>query len=605
MLQRQQISKRFLTLSITLLFLVGILGFFSYRQIARERARYLTMLTLKGNTLIASLVAGTRVGMMGMFWSTAQLQALLEEIIIRDLDVQSLSVWNHQGKRIAEAGSFLTSDLSSLPGVQQVLAQRKIMTSMLFTSEGQEIFTLTAPFLPVAIDQTPGRSLQHRQQMWGMMQHRMPGTDELFIPENLVVTVGLRTTAMDKAVREEVWKTIALTLISLLGSGVALYFALGIEQARTIRRTLQEMRTYTQHIIDSMPNGLISVDARGKILTANPLAGQLLGISESALQAHSFAEIFQESQISLEDTLRTGKTIVEQEVEWRSSTGHSIPFSLSATPLRSDNGQIQGAVVMLRDLRDLRAMQEQVQRAERFAALGRLAAGVAHEIRNPLGAIKGLAQYFQRKWKDRPEEQSYAEVIVREVDRLNRVVTDLLEFARVRPPQFALLDISSVVQHAVALVEPDVQAKGARITVRSPATLPLLYADRDQMTQALLNILLNAVDAVTAGDDITITIAERKETMGYSHTSLQGEEIEIRIQDTGCGIPPANLPQLFDPFFTTKEKGTGLGLAIAHQVVVQHQGTIQVESTPGHGTTFILRFPIKSVPAISPVEGTG
>jgi two-component system sensor histidine kinase HydH len=584
MAQRQQLSKRFLTLSMALLVLVCILGFYSYRQITRERTRYLTMLTLKGNTLIASLVAGTRVGMIGMFWSKAQLQALLAEFV-RDPDVQSLIIWNQEGERIAEAGSLPRSAFP-LAGVEQALTQGMTTTSMLSAANGQELFTLTTPFLPAAIDQTSGRSLQYLQHMLGMMQQRLPETHELFVPENLAVTVGLRTTTMHTALREEIWKTIVATVICLLGSGIALYFALGIERAQTIRRTLREMRLYTQHVIDSMPNGLISVDVHGKIQTVNPLASQLLGILTSSLPGRFFAEVFPESVIALEDTLRTGKAIIEQEVDWLTTEGQHIPFSVSATPLRAENGIIQGAVVMLRDLRDLRAMQEQVKRVERLAALGRLAAGVAHEIRNPLGAIKGLAQYFQRKWKDQPEERAYAEVIVREVDRLNRVVTDLLELARVRPPRYELLDPITLAEHAVALVTPDLQIKGARIQLLGSAAP--FYADRDQMTQVLLNLLLNAIDAVTTGDEITILLADRS-----------GEEVEIRIQDTGCGIAPTDLPQIFDPFFTTKKKGAGLGLAIAHQIVVNHQGTIQVESMPGQGTIIILRLPVQPASDIS------
>lgn len=578
---QRKISKRFLTLSITLLVLVCMLGFYSYRQIERERARHLTMLTLKGNTLISSLVAGTRVGMMGMFWSKAQLQALLEELV-RDPDVQVLIIWNRQGVPLAEASNVSGFTFSAQSDIQQALTQGATTTRTLLALGGEEIFTVTAPFLPVALDQASGRSLQHLHQMLGMMRKMIPETGEWFVPENLAVTVGLRTTTMKLALREEIWKTVIATMICLLGSGVALYFALRVEHTQAIRHTLQEMRTYTQHIIDSMPNGLISVDAQGKIQTVNPLASQLLGIAISALQGQNFAEVFPEMSDTLKTTLTTGKAFIEQEIDWYTPAGQHIPFSLSATPLRTEEGTIQGVVIMLRDLRDLRAMQEQVKRVERLAALGRLAAGVAHEIRNPLGAIKGLAQYFQRKWKDQPEDQGYAEVIVREVDRLNRVVTDLLEFARVRPPRYELLNPMTLAEHTVTLVMQDLEMKGARIQILGSATP--FYADRDQITQVLLNLLLNAIDAVTTGDQITIRLADQNR-----------EKVEIRIQDTGCGIVPTDLPQIFDPFFTTKKKGAGLGLAIAHQIIVNHQGTIQVESKPGQGTTFILHLPVQPV----------
>jgi two-component system sensor histidine kinase HydH len=331
-----------------------------------------------------------------------------------------------------------------------------------------------------------------------------------------------------------------------------------------------------------MADGLLSVDAQGRLTTVNPRACQLLGLSLAELMGRSFAEVFAGTSLGLDPVLTQGLPLEEREIDWLSSTGEAIPLAVSVTPLKGDHGEGQGAVVLLRDLRTVKALQQRVERTERLAALGRLAASVAHEIRNPLGAIRGLVQYFQATWKDNPEQRAYLDVIVREVDRLNRVVSDLVEFARPRQPQREPHDLLAVVRHAVTLLEPDARAKGLQIVPDLNGTLPPLPIDRDMLLQALLNILLNAIEAMQPGGRLRIRVAEHPPW------------VEVAVQDTGCGIAPEHAERLFDPFFTTKPQGTGLGLAIAHSVVQAHDGEIAVASTPGLGTTVTIHLPTQA-----------
>jgi two-component system sensor histidine kinase HydH len=328
-----------------------------------------------------------------------------------------------------------------------------------------------------------------------------------------------------------------------------------------------------------MADGLLSVDAQGHITTANPRASQLLALAQEDLQGRSFADVFGRTSLTLDPVLRRGLALEEREIGWMSSNSEETPLAVSVTPLTGDQGEVSGAVVLLRDLRTLKALQQRVERTERLAALGRLAAGVAHEIRNPLGAIRGLVQYFQATWKEHAEQRVYLDVILREVDRLNRVVSDLVEFARPREPQREPHDLVEIVRHAVTLVQSDVRAKGIRIVHDLEERLPPLLVDRDMVLQALLNILLNAVEAMEPGGELRIRLAD---SSGW---------VELAIQDTGCGIPPDHLERLFDPFFTTKRQGTGLGLAIAHSVIQAHDGEIIIDSTPDMGTTVTIRLP--------------
>lgn len=559
------LSATFVGAVVTLLV---ILCFYAYRQIQREQDRMRADLQLKGMTLIQSLEAGARVGMVGMMGGRQQLQTLLEEAA-HDPEILGIQVIGEDGKILVATAPAQMGAMADDPRLQQVLSSGAALTS--WQEEG---FELLAPFHPSAVDAESARRMQE-------MMRRMKGQAavDLLPPMNLAIQVRLSTARVEAALREEIGKVILTALVCFSGGVAALYFILLAQDYRSVRRALQEMRTYMQHVVESMADGLLSVDVQGRITMVNPKACQLLTLSPADLAGRLFADVFGRTALALDPVLTRGLPLEEREIEWASSSGEAIPLAVSVTPLTGDQGEVQGAVVLLRDLRTLKALQQRVERTERLAALGRLAAGVAHEIRNPLGAIRGLVQYFQATWKEHSEQRTYLDVIVREVDRLNRVVSDLVEFARPREPQREPHDLVEVVRHAVTLLEPDVRAKGLQIVPDLDDRLPPLLVDRDLLLQALLNIFLNAVEAMEPGGVLRIQLAANP---GW---------VELAIQDTGGGIPAEHLGRLFDPFFTTKQQGTGLGLAIAHSVIQVHEGEINIDSTLGGGTTVTIRLP--------------
>lgn len=548
--------------------LLVILCFYAYRQIQRERERMLADLTLKSTTLVHSLEAGARVGMVGMMGGRQQLQTLLEEAA-RDPEITAIEIISEDGQIVASTQQTQIETMVDERQLRQIMSDGAPLIS-----HDAGVFELLAPFRPSAID---AESARRMQEMMSRMMGRV--AEDVLPPMNLAIRVRLRTARVEAALREEMGKAILTALICLSGGMAALYFILLAQDYRSVKRALQEMRTYTQHVVESMADGLLSVDAQGRITTANPQACRLLAMPKGALEGRTFAEVFSQTSMALAPMRAHGLPLAEREVTWALSGGEAVPLAVSATPLKGDQGEVQGAVVLLRDLRTLKALQQRVERTERLAALGRLAAGVAHEIRNPLGAIRGLVQYFQATWKEAPEQHMYLDVIVREVDRLNRVVSDLLEFARPRQPQHAPHDLVEVMRHAVILVEADVRAKGIHVVQNLQETLPPLPVDRDLLLQALLNLLLNAIEAMEPGGALTVSLSD----------SPSG--VELAIRDTGCGISPEHLERLFDPFFTTKRRGTGLGLAIAHSVIQAHDGELVVDSTPGQGTTVTVRLP--------------
>jgi two-component system sensor histidine kinase HydH len=229
-------------------------------------------------------------------------------------------------------------------------------------------------------------------------------------------------------------------------------------------------------------------------------------------------------------------------------------------------------------------LQEKVKRSEKLAAIGELAAGVAHEIRNPLSSIRGFAQFLRHSLKDKPQEKEYAETMVTEVDRINRVVTDLLTFARPMTVEISPTDITELIEHSIRLVEADALARDVKIQMNI-SDLTRLPLDANQITQALLNLLLNALQALPPKGNIEIG----------AELDASDSRLHLWVKDDGPGIPNNQLEKIFEPFYTTHQKGTGLGLAIVHKIAENHNGEIRVNSPPKgmtRGCCFSIIIPI-------------
>jgi len=261
-----------------------------------------------------------------------------------------------------------------------------------------------------------------------------------------------------------------------------------------------------------------------------------------------------------------------------------VPVSISASKIINEEGQFVGQVLIIRDLGEVRRLQDEIRRKEKLAAIGGLAAGVAHEIRNPLSSIKGIASYYKSKFEDGSEDKEMAVVMIEEVDRLSRVISELLEFARPTKLNRKLSDINEILKHSTRLVEQEAAAKKIDIQLNLTSDPVKADVDPDRLTQCFLNLFLNALQAMESGGRLTVS----------SSTGVNGN-IAIDIKDNGSGISAEDLSKIFDPYFTTKPKGTGLGLAIAHKIIEAHRGQIKVRSTIGQGTVFSIILPLMPV----------
>jgi len=261
-----------------------------------------------------------------------------------------------------------------------------------------------------------------------------------------------------------------------------------------------------------------------------------------------------------------------------------LPVSVSAARITNQDGEFLGQVFIMRDLSEIRRLQDEVRRQEKLAAMGGLAAGVAHEVRNPLSSIKALATFFAGQFDDSSESHEAAKVMVQEVDRLNRVITELLEFSRPTDLKRQASDVGLLISRSIQLVQQDATNKSIDISAQTEDDICSAWIDPDRFTQCLLNLYLNAIQAMENGGTLTV-----KSAVG------EAEKVNIVVIDTGRGISPEQINKIFDPYYTTKSKGTGLGLAIVEKIIEAHGGQIEVNSTLDKGTSFLISIPCEHI----------
>ncbi len=369
---------------------------------------------------------------------------------------------------------------------------------------------------------------------------------------------------------------------------------------------------------------LAIIDREGKILAhTNP---RLVGTS---LEDAAFLSVRETGQlVGRMAILGTGEEVFELTMPFHVPAGgpgaqtdvrqprfRILRLALHTAPARQIVHQAQAQVIFvgvlvlvlvglsvwqIRTLRRYLALQEEAARQERLAALGGMAAVLAHEIRNPLGAIKGLAQFLGEKRTSDATQTEMTQTIAAEATRLERLVNDLLTYARPRPPELQPTDLSAALREVMALGQPAADAAGVKARLEMSDLLSKAIADPEQMKQLFGNLVLNALQAMPNGGTLTITAKTQKSGAGdkateYASPSPMHTEqwVEIRMEDTGPGMPEADLPHIFEPFYTTRTKGTGLGLAICKQIVEAHGGLIRVARTGPEGTTILVTLPME------------
>ncbi len=415
------------------------------------------------------------------------------------------------------------------------------------------------------------------ERIFEVRRHFQSATSK--IASDYFLGIGLRMADMEQVYHEDRRHRIMMAAILVLLGTATVFFILVVQNSYLVQRTLDRMTSYTQYVVESMANGLISLDANGVVTTINPAAAELTGIPKAKARGLSFDSLLSEYADEIRSVLWDDNTILNREIEYERPDGSRIPMSLSATQVKDSSGARLGAVVLLNDLREIRELNERARRVEHLASIGRMAATVAHEIRNPLSAIRGLAQYFATNAQDSdPEERSYAETIVSESDRLNTVVSELLDYARPLELHLEETHIEALFDDTIRAIVLETEEKGIEIEQNIEPDIPAIQLDRDRLLQILLNLTQNSIAAMPDGGKLVL----RAEWLTKS------QSIQLTIEDTGAGISEQDIPRLFEPFFTTRTHGTGLGLAIVHKIIDAYNGKIEVHSKEGKGTKVIL-----------------
>lgn len=386
---------------------------------------------------------------------------------------------------------------------------------------------------------------------------------------------------------------IVVTLLVFLVSAIGIAAVITFLHYDSTRRTLEEVKGLARNILESIPTGVLTINCHGQVTAINPSAVATLKRSTEELLGQSYEQMFPEGdmiRIVLDGALHNDRHVDHYDMPYRAGD-QTRTIRLTTADLTGDDGRPVGVIVLLKDVTEMLDLERRVRVADKLAGLHTLSAGVAHELRNPLSAIDLNLHLLEEELRagTRPSStlDKYLHVLNAETRRLSAILDNFMKFAR--PGSFRLhaVDTEKLLSHIMSLLQYEAQDRRIQLISKAPDTLPALMGDETEISQVLVNVIVNAFQAMPNGGECQVVIRGIK--------TDEKEWVELTVQDSGIGIKKAELSRLFEPFYTTKTAGSGLGLAIAYRIVQDHEGTIQVSSTPGIGTAVVIKLP--AVPA--------
>ncbi|MCP4120104.1 MAG: PAS domain-containing protein [Desulfobacteraceae bacterium] len=573
-----------------LLVLVPIFGIMTMDSIREQNSRIVEKLIGKGTFLMRAFEAGSRTGMMTMSWGVARVQSLLVETAHQP-GVRYMMITDDKGTILAHSDPEQQgARCTAMPEISAMDETSGIRHRELVKEGGTKVFEVFKVFTPARRMPGPGpgrkmcRMMEERPRRhhggggdWFSAHFSDHSAGECPARGRQFIFAGLD---MESA---EFGKQQYLNHVVLTGAGLFLIGCFGIvglfvlQGYRSTRSSLTRVRAFSNKVVETMPAGLISVNLDLEVTSCNSGALSILYGAEGP----AVAPVVPGLLLAVAETVKQGGETVEREVALTSPSNHPLLLDVTASPIPDDQGKVSGVLLLFRDLTELRTLKTEIERSRRLAAVGKLAAGVAHEIRNPLSSIKGFATYFRERYKDVAEDREIADIMVHEVERLNRSITQLLEFAKPVPVVAKAVNLSELVAHSLKLVESDLKNKGITAEQAVDTDREHVTTDPDRLNQILLNLYLNAVQAMDTGGKLSVVAA------------TSDRHLLMEVRDTGKGIAPSAMDHIFDPYYTTRAEGTGLGLAMVHRAVEALDGEIRVESREGKGTVFFLKLPLK------------
>jgi PAS domain S-box-containing protein len=358
---------------------------------------------------------------------------------------------------------------------------------------------------------------------------------------------------------------------------------------------LGDLKSYTDSILNSLTTGVVTIDLEGRVVTLNPAAELLTGFFAGEAAGRYCTEVFagmgEVSEILME-TLASRASVAGVALTLTRRSGVALPVELGTAPLKGGDGKDLGVVGVFRDLTAVRELEQRLQRSDRLAALGTLAAGLAHEIKNPLTAVLTFSRHLARRFDDEQFREKFQSVVPRALERINDIVERLLELARPARLHFTMVRLPALLDSVIALYSNEIEAKRIAVIRDYARDVPGIQADEESIYRALVNLVANGLEAMGPRGRLTLRLGWAEGPTRVARRPGSQRRVRIEIEDTGAGIPLPERDRIFNPFYTTKEGGTGLGLALTHKIIEEHRGTIDVASTPGVGTTFRVVLPL-------------
>jgi PAS domain S-box-containing protein len=391
------------------------------------------------------------------------------------------------------------------------------------------------------------------------------------------------------------WANVAIRLSMLAGTAVGAGILADVEanersKVQALTREAEERERFIRRVVESLREGVVALDLEGHVVTCNAAMELMSGRTVSDAAGHTIGECvpaFARAPVAEPlGRLLAGATdaFTAEAVEHTRPDGRRLVLDVKGSLLR-EHDRPAGAVLLVEDVTERLAMERSARQTEKLAALGTLAAGLAHELNNPIGIISSRIELMLLDAESQPLPASVREdlgVLHRHAQRVARTAQSLLSFARQSPGRAGSVDLNRLLEDTLLLIEKQLVKDGVTVTRSLAPDLPPVRGDENAIQQVVLNLLTNARDAIEGRGEIFVETARAEDARGG---------VRLSVRDTGAGIEPEVLPRIFDPFFTTKQQGTGLGLSILYGIVRDHQGTVDVQSEKGKGTTFVLTFP--------------
>ncbi|HKP70578.1 MAG TPA: ATP-binding protein [Pyrinomonadaceae bacterium] len=386
--------------------------------------------------------------------------------------------------------------------------------------------------------------------------------------------------------------TIAFLVVGLLASRLSERLTSG-EQLKEATKTLANLQALHERIIESIRSGLITTDLDGMIYTFNASASEITGYNAEEMRGRSIFSLFGNIRqpIALSLNAQDGETLPRFETDLMTPEGFAVHIGYNISPLFSEDNERTGLIVTFQDLTEIRSMEESIKRKDRLAAVGRVGAGLAHEIRNPLGAMRGAIQVLESNTPPESVQADLMHIILRESDRLNSIITNFLSYAKPKIGSFTEIDACEAIRETVKLLRhsPEVTDKH-KINEKLAPTPLFVSADATQLKQVFWNLARNSINAMPEGGELSITLE-----------ALANNRVQIMFEDTGVGMTPEQVERLFEPFSNSTSGGTGLGLSIVYQIIRDHDGIINVRSFEREGTVITVVLP--RAPSVTNVSG--